>query len=117
MLPWHQYIFGLLFILAGANHFRTPKIYERIIPSYLPSHKMLNILSGVAEMVLGFMLLNPESQTIASWGIIVLLILFIPVHIFMLQDKKASLKMPQWLLILRLPLQFALMYWAYQYVI
>ena len=89
MLPWHQYIFGLIFILAGANHFRTPKIYERIIPPYLPSHKMLNMLSGVAEMVLGFML----------------------------QDKKASLKMPKWALILRIPLQFALMYWAYQYVI
>lgn len=117
MLPWHQYIFGLLFILAGANHFRTPKIYERIIPPYLPSPKMLNILSGVAEMVFGFMLLNPESQTIASWGIIGLLILFIPVHIYMLQEKKASLKMPKWLLTLRLPFQFVLMYWANQYVV
>lgn len=117
MLPWHQYIFGLLFILAGANHFRTPKIYERIIPSYFPAPKMLNMLSGVAEMVLGFMLLNPETQTIAAWGIIGLLVLFIPIHIYMLQEKKAALKMPQWLLILRLPLQLGLMYWAYQYIV
>ncbi|EDM43299.1 hypothetical protein SCB49_01052 [unidentified eubacterium SCB49] len=117
MLPWHQYLFGLLFIIAGANHFRKPKIYERIIPPYLPSPKMLNILSGVAEMVLGFMLLKPETQTTAAWGIITLLVLFIPVHIYMLQNEKAALKMPKWALILRLPLQFVIMYWAYLYVI
>jgi len=117
MLPWHQYVFGLLFIIAGANHFRTPKIYERIIPPYLPSPKMLNILSGVAEMVFGFMLLNPETQNTAAWGIMALLVLFIPVHIYMLQEEKASLKMPKWALVLRIPLQFGLIYWAYQYVI
>lgn len=117
MLPWHQYVLGLLFIIAGANHFRTPKIYEQIIPPYLPSPKLLTILSGIAEMVLGFMLLNPEMQSTAAWGIIILLILFIPVHIYMLQEKKAALKMPKWALIIRLPLQFVLMYWAYQYAI
>ncbi len=117
MLPWHQYIFGILFILAGANHFRTPKIYERIIPPYLPSPKMLTILSGIVEMILGFMLLNPDTQSSAAWGIIGLLVIFIPIHIYMLQNKKASLKMPMWALIIRLPLQFALMYWAYLYVL
>lgn len=117
MLPWHQYIFGLLFILAGVNHFRTPHIYERIMPPYIPSKKLLNQLSGIAEMVLGFMVLNPETQDSAAWAIIVLLVLFIPIHIYMLQEKKAALKMPKWALIIRIPLQFGLMYWAYQYAI
>lgn len=73
-------------------------------------------LSGIAEMVLGLMLLNAETQTLAAWGIIGILILFIPVHIYMLQNKKASLKLPKWVLILRIPLQFGLIYWAYQYI-
>lgn len=116
MFPWHQYLLGLLFLLAGANHFRTPKIYERIMPPYIPAAPTMVIISGVAEMVLGLMLLNAETQRIASWGIIILLVLFIPVHIYMLQNERAALKMPKWALILRIPLQFALMYWAYQYI-
>ena len=106
---------GVLYILAGMNHFRKPKIYERIIPPYLPAHNTLVVLSGIAEMILGFMILNKNTQQEGAWGIIVMLILFIPVHIYMLQNEKAAMRLPKWLLILRLPLQFALMYWAYLY--
>ncbi len=115
MLPWHQYLIGILFVLAGMNHFWKPKIYERILPPYIPAHGSMVIISGIVEMILGFMIMNKNSQTEAAWGIIILLILFIPVHIYMLQNEKAAMKLPKWVLILRLPLQFALMYWAYLY--
>lgn len=115
MLAWHHYLFGLLLILAGANHFRKPDVYLRIMPPYIPMKSSMVSFSGIAEMVLGFMLLNPETQIMAAWGIIGLLILFIPVHIFMIQNEKASLKLPKWALIIRIPLQFALIYWAYLY--
>jgi len=116
MLPWHQYFIGALFVLAGANHFRQPKIYERIMPPYIPAKPTLVMLTGVAEMIFGFMILTPASQTIAVWGIIILLILFLPVHVYMLQNKEASMKLPKWVLIFRIPLQFGLMFWAFQYV-
>lgn len=116
MLPWHQYLMGILLVLAGMNHFRKPKLYERIVPSYIPAAGTVVMLSGVLEMVLGFMLMNKNSQTEAAWGIIIMLILFIPAHIYMLQNEKASLKLPKWVLILRLPLQLALIFWAYQYL-
>jgi uncharacterized membrane protein len=116
MLPWHQYIIGALFVVAGANHFRQPKVYERIMPPYIPAKQTLVMLTGIAEMIFGFMILTPQSQTIAVWGIIILLILFLPVHVYMLQNKEASMKLPQWVLILRIPLQFGLMFWAYQYM-
>lgn len=115
MFPWHQYLLGLLFILGGVNHFRKPKLYERIIPLYIPAHSSLVLFSGIIEMIFGFMLITQESQQIGAWGIISILIIFIPVHIFMIQNEKASLKIPKWLLIIRLPLQFILMYWAYLY--
>ena len=116
MLPWHQYLLGVIFIVAGFMHFQKPKIYEKIMPPYIPAHKSMVILSGVLEMILGFMLLNPDTQVIAGWGIMILLVLFLPVHLYMLQEEKASLKLPKWVLVLRIPLQFALIYWAYQYV-
>jgi uncharacterized membrane protein len=116
MLPWHQYVMGILLVLAGMNHFRTPKLYERIVPPYIPAAGTVVILSGILEMVLGFMLMNKNSQTEAAWGIIIMLILFIPAHVYMIQNKKASLKVPKWALILRFPLQLALILWAYHYV-
>lgn len=115
MLPWHQYLMGILYVLAGVNHFRKPKLYERIMPPYIPAQSTLVLLSGVAEMILGFMIMNKNTQEEAAWGIIAMLIVFIPVHIYMLKNKKAAMKLPKWLLILRLPLQFGLMYWAYLY--
>lgn len=116
MLPWHQYLLGVIFIVAGFMHFQKPKIYEKIMPPYIPAHKSMVILSGVLEMILGFMLLNPDTQVIAAWGIMILLVLFLPIHLYMLREEKASLKLPKWVLVLRIPLQFALIYWAYQYV-
>ena len=116
MLPWHQYLLGVIFIVAGFMHFQKPKIYEKIMPPYIPAHKSMVILSGVLEMILGFMLLNLDTQVIAAWGIMILLVLFLPIHLYMLQEEKASLKLPKWVLVLRIPLQFALIYWAYHYV-
>lgn len=117
MLPWHQYLLGIIFILAGVNHFRKPKLYEQIVPPYFPAASTIVMLTGIVEMILGFMLMNKNSQTEAGWGIIILLILFLPAHIYMLQNEKASLKIPKWALILRIPLQFVLMYWAYLYTL
>ncbi|MEM7087879.1 MAG: hypothetical protein AAF489_16980 [Bacteroidota bacterium] len=116
ILVWHQYVFGILFVAAGVTHFTKPKLYERIMPPYIPEHKTMVILTGILEMVLGFMLLNVATQSNAALGIIGLLILFFPVHIYMLQNEKASLKLPKWVLWLRILLQFALIYWAYQYI-
>ncbi len=115
MLPWHQYLIGLLFILAGMNHFRKPKLYERIIPPYIPAQSSMVLLSGIVEMILGFMIMNKNTQVAAAWGIIIMLLGFLSVHIYMLQDEKAAMKLPKWVLILRLPLQFGLIYWAYLY--
>lgn len=116
MYPWHQYLLGLLFIIAGVTHFTKSKWYERIMPSYIPSHKEVVLISGMIEMIFGLMLLNPDTQKIAAYGIMGLLLLFFPVHIHMLRNEKASLKLPKWLLILRIPIQFGLLFWAYQYI-
>ncbi len=116
MFPWHQYLLALIFILGGANHFRKPKFYESIMPPYIPAHSSLVLASGIVEMIFGFMLVTQESQTIGSWGIIGLLVVFIPIHIFMLQNEKAFPKIPKWVLILRIPLQGVLIYWTFLYI-
>ncbi|MDY2587252.1 DoxX family protein [Winogradskyella aquimaris] len=110
------YIMAGMYILAGLMHFIKPKMYMRIMPSYLPNHKFLVLLSGIVEIVLGVALLFPETKAFAIYGIIAMLVIFLLVHFYMLSGEKASAGIPKWILILRIPLQFLLMYWAYIYI-
>ena len=114
--PWHLYVMASMYIVAGAMHFVKPKLYMRIMPRYLPNHRQLVYLSGLAEIVLGIALCIPEYKAIAIYGIIVMLAVFLLVHFYMLSGKKASAGIPKWVLILRIPLQFGLMYWAWWYL-
>lgn len=88
----------------------------RILPAYLPGHKLLVNFSGFAEIILGLALCFTATKDVAIYCIIVMLTFFLPVHLHMLFDKRASMGLPKWVLIWRIPLQFALMYWAYWYL-
>jgi uncharacterized membrane protein len=71
------------YLAAGANHFRVPDMYIRIIPQYIPLPKLLNILAGFFEILFGFLLIFKRARILAAWGIILMLIVFLPVHIDM----------------------------------
>ena len=86
------------------------------MPKYIPNHKLMVLLSGVAEIVLGATLCFPSTKNAAIYGIILMLLVFFTVHFYMLSNEKASAGLPKWVLVLRIPLQFFLMYWAYYYL-
>jgi len=115
-MDWSLVIMAVLYILAGINHFRNPKLYERIIPPFFKRKKTVNYLSGFLEIILGIGLLFETTQSISAFGIILLLIAVFPANIYMCMNPKASLGVPKFILYLRLPLQFFLMYWAYLYI-
>lgn len=102
-----------MYILGGLMHFIKPKVYLRIMPRYLPAHKAMVFWSGVAEVLLGMGLFWVATRNIAVYGIIVMLFVFLMVHFYMLSSEKAAAGIPRWVLLLRVPLQFFLMYWAY----
>ncbi|CAD0009170.1 DoxX family protein [Flavobacterium chungangense] len=114
-LPWHLYLMAFLYIVAGINHFRSPGMYLKIIPPYFLNPGLLNIISGAAEIILGFLLVLPFMSHFAAWGIIALLVAVFPANLFMYQNKKAGFGLPKWILLLRMPLQLLLILWAYQY--
>ncbi|MDO1499959.1 hypothetical protein Q2T40_07430 [Winogradskyella maritima] len=114
--PWHFYAMSAFYIIAGITHFIKPKWYVGVIPKFLPSRKTLVLGSGVIEILLGVGLLFDETREISLIGIILMLALFLVVHVHMLNDEKILSKFPKWLLIVRIPLQFVLMYWAYSYL-
>ncbi|WP_432673134.1 DoxX family protein [Flavobacterium sp. SM2513] len=114
-LPWHLYLMAILYIVAGLNHFRNPRLYLKIIPPYFPNPKLLNYLSGTAEVILGIGLCIPMLSEISAWGIIALLVVVFPANLFMYMNKKAALGLSKTILLIRLPLQIVLMIWAYYY--
>ncbi len=85
------------------------------MPRYLPYHKILVLLSGLAEILLGLGLCYPHTKNISILGIILMLTVFLMVHFNMLKGEKEAAGLPKWILILRIPLQFLLMYWVYSY--
>jgi uncharacterized membrane protein len=109
-------VLSFLFILAGFNHFRNPEPYLSLIPPYVPYPQLMNYLSGIVEIILGATLLFNYSRKTAAWGIIILMIAFVPAHIYMIQ--KAPFMMGTTLITpaiawIRLPLQALLILWAY----
>ena len=110
-----RFLLGALFILAGLNHFRSPGFYVGIMPPYLPWHLELVYISGVAEIVLGAMLLFRRWTVMAGWGLIALLIAIFPANLHMAMHPELYPSIPAIALWLRLPVQGLLFAWAYWY--
>jgi len=105
------------YILAGLNHFRKPSFYQPMMPPYIPNHSLMISLSGIAEILLGILLFFEPTKFWAAMGIIAMLTIFLSVHIYMIQTKDTVFKkVPSWILYARIPLQFGLIFWAYQYL-
>ncbi|PKP14714.1 MAG: DoxX family protein [Bacteroidetes bacterium HGW-Bacteroidetes-23] len=114
-LPWHLYCMAAIYFIAGCNHFRNPRLYLKIIPPFFSKPKLLNIISGLAEIVLGILLCIPQTTVLAAWGIILLLVAVFPANLYMFQNERAGLGLPKWVRFIRLPLQLVLIFWAYHY--
>jgi uncharacterized membrane protein len=108
-----RWLFALLFIAAGANHFRRPAFYERTIPPALPFPSLLVVVSGIAEIALGGLLLVPRTRRLAAWGIIALLIAVFPANIQMATQPEQFPQFSRAALLVRLPLQLVLIGWAW----
>lgn len=111
--PLSRVAMALLYVAAGINHFRQPRFYIRIIPPFLPFKRTINAVSGVAEIVLGALLLFPATSKVAAKGIILLLLAVFPANVYHFLARGAGMRIPQWALLLRLPMQGVLIAWAY----
>lgn len=103
------------YLIAGINHYRKPQLYTKIIPAFIPEKRYVNEFIGGTQIFLALFLCLPMFTSLAAWSLIPLLILIFPANINMLVNKEASLGLPKWLLIIRLPIQILLILWAYYY--
>lgn len=108
-----KWLFGVLFVLAGANHFIHTGFYVSIMPPYLPWHTGLVYASGAAEITLGLALLFRRAERLAAWGMIALMMAVTPVHIQMAIHPELYPQYSQAALRVRLLLQGVLIAWAF----
>lgn len=111
-----RWLLAFLFMLAGVLHFVFPARYAEIVPPALPYPLMLVYVSGIFEFLGGAGVLLPFSRKFAGYGLIALLIAVFPANITMLTKQIAH----DWrspvtlLLVLRLPLQFPMIWWVWR---
>jgi uncharacterized membrane protein len=111
-------VMGVFYVVAGLAHFMRPDFYLPMMPPWLPAHRELIFLSGVAEVLLGVAVLVPRLRRIAGWGIIALLIAIFPANLHIALHDVPVFGATQgagiwnWV---RLPLQAVLIAWAWSY--
>ena len=86
MKKYLRYILIGFYVIAGSNHLINPHLYIEFIPDYLPFHSFINYASGFLEIIMGLAVAFPKTRLYASVGIIVMLLLFIPSHLYFIQN-------------------------------
>ena len=110
-----RFVFALFFIGAGVNHFVATGFYLRMMPAYVPFHLAMVQASGVAEIVLGVLLLIPRTSAVAAWGLIALLVAVFPANVQMALHPDTFPEFSPAALWGRLPLQAVMIAWAWWY--
>jgi uncharacterized membrane protein len=99
---------------AGLMHFIKPLPYLRFIPSFLPAALFIVYASGLVEILLGVgLLLNKSIARKASFGIFILMLIFLPLHtwdVFRTQPAIGSHTLAN----IRFPIQLLLIYLSFK---
>jgi uncharacterized membrane protein len=106
-------LLGLTFIATGVLHFVKPRMYEAIMPHYLPAHRELVYASGVAEIAGGAGVLHPRTRRVAGWWLIATLLAVFPANVEMAVHAERFKRFPPAALWARLPVQGVLIAWAW----
>lgn len=101
---------GPLMLVAGLNHLRSPRVYESIMPPYLPAHRQLVYASGVAEALPALMTFHPRTRRAGGWGLIATLIGVFPANVEMALHPERFRGIPPAALWARLPVQLVMIY-------
>ncbi len=118
-----RWVLSTFMVLIGIAHFTHGPMFASIVPPFLPSPLLLVYVSGAIEIGLGILLSFPQTQSFAAWSLIALFIAVFPANIYMaLHPELEIVGKPAWMPQpsaaagwIRLPFQFALLYWAWLY--
>lgn len=96
------------FLVGGLAHFAFTELEMRIVPPWVPWPRAAVLVSGVCELLGAAGLLWAPTRRAAGIGLFALTLAVTPAHIYMLQQPELF-DVPDVALLLRLPLQVALL--------
>ena len=99
----------LWFLLGGIAHFVFTEAEMRIVPPWVAWPREAVLVSGAFELLGAGGLLWQPTRRAAAWGLFALTLAVSPAHIYMLQQPELFPSVPYPALLLRLPLQVALL--------
>jgi uncharacterized membrane protein len=105
------FMFGAFMIFGGVNHFLKPAMYAPFLPEFLP-REAINIMVGVLEIMVGIAAFIPQYRSWGTWGILVLMLVFLPLHIIDVFRDNPAIGSHKAALI-RVPFQFLFILWAW----
>lgn len=106
----------LMFVMIGTMHLFNPSALTYMIEGFLPYPKLLVIISGISEIILGLGLWWERSRKISAWLLIVQLIMMFPANINVaVNDLSAPGGLPSeaWYTWSRLAFQPLYILWVY----
>ena len=107
---------GPFYVFAGAMHFVMPRVYERIMPPYVPAPRAMVYASGAAEIAGGAALMHPDPQVRRLGGLFetATLVAVFPANVHMALNPEDYPDVPggRTALLARLPLQVGFVAWA-----
>ena len=109
-----RYVAAAFWIFSGANHFRSPRFYEAIVPPPFDRWKgQVNVAAGIAELAGGLAVLPQATRRGARWWLLATLLAVYPANIHMAVRPEKFPKFQPALLWARLPVQglFAWLTW------
>ena len=109
------YVMAITYVAAGINHFVLPRMYMKIMPPWLPLHSFFVKFTGVAEVLLGVLLIPGSTRHVAAWLLTALLVVIFPANVQMAINFRRKRNPYLWLAYARLPLQALLIWWAWCY--
>lgn len=104
-------IFGIILLAAGVYHFVNPAFYDPFMPDWFPK-PLANAAGGLAELLIGILLLIPAYRTVGLWLALGLMVIFLPLHVIDLMRVRPVIG-SKMIAVIRLILQFVLIGWLW----
>jgi uncharacterized membrane protein len=111
-VTWSQRLLAVGFTAAGMLHFLQPKMYEDIVPDYLPAAHELVLASGAAEIAGAALVVFPRTRRLGGLWLVATLVAVFPANVDMALNPERYDAIAPALLWARLPLQGVLIWWV-----
>ena len=106
-------LLGFFILFAGVMHFVSPGFFNDIVPPWLPpSEAFWTYVSGLAEIVIGLLLLRTASRRRGALAAVWLFVAVYPANLYMTWDWRDHAIGDRIISWVRLPFQFLFIWWA-----